>query len=356
MLGHRDWVRSVGVSVSDAVAASGDCKSVIALWDLPQLTLQTISVMPRDSDVELNAIMDMAFDPAQASIFYVLQRSGHLSLWDIRTPRLRQWHTKCHNHRTSFLKVCQDSTHMVTAARGNEIKMWDLRRVEGSDSVHHYLQIYNKHVSEKLALGIDFLNYERFLVTGSDSFYAVIYDTLTGEVVQKVSLGPGQVGTVCAQTSDAFSFYAVFMNGKYLGLVDTAGASLQHDYTSAEQIKALYSKEAWDEVLSRNVDRLLEASRAAQQTVAINYDEMLAIVRGSDLVVCKKLLNDLTEQYEANIQASTPQLVQAFQAFYTRQGSPRPDYKEVYREVGRSHELPRVQSERTTLYQARGVY
>lgn len=349
-------MRSVGVSLCDTMAASGDCKSVIALWDLPQLTLRNVSVMPRDPNVELNAIMDMAFDPTQASIFYVLQRSGHLSLLDIRTPRLRQWHTKCHNHRTSFLKVCQNSTHLVTAARGNEIKMWDLRRVSGSDSVQHYLQIYNQHVSEKLALGIDLLNYERFLVTGSDSFYAVLYDTLTGEVVRKVSLGPGQVGTVCAQNSDTFSFYTVFMNGKYLGLVDTVGETLEHDYTSAEQIKAMYSKEAWDEVLSRNVDRLLEASRAAQQTVAINYDEMLAIVRNSDLAICKKLLNDLTEQYEANIKASTPQLVQAFQAFYTRQSSPSPDYKEVYREVEVYQGRPRVQSERTTLHPARSVW
>lgn len=342
-------MRSVGVSVNDTVAASGDCRSVIALWDLTNLALQNISVMPHDPNVELNAIMDMSFDPSHASIFYVFQRSGHLSLWDTRTSRLRQWHTKCHNHRASFLKVSQDSTHLVTAARGNEIKMWDLRSISGSDSVQGYLQIYNQHVSEKLALGIDFLNYERFLVTGSDSFYAVIYDTLTGEKVQQVSLGPGQVETVCALNPDDLSFYTIFMNGKYLGLVDSEGTTIQHDYTSAEQIKALYSKEAWDEVLSRNVDRLLEASRAAQQTVAINYDEMLAIVRDSDLAMCKKLLNDLTEQYEANIQATTPQLVRAFQAFYTRQSSPTPDSKEEEREISGAQTQPRVYMERTTL-------
>ena len=266
--------------------------------------------------------MDLNFDPNHPCIFYVLQRSGHLSLWDIRAKRILQWQTRCHLGRTSFLKICSDSLHIATSARSSEIKLWDIRTLSAGNSVNRYIQIYNKHMSEKLALGFDFLQYERFIVTGSDSLNALIYDTLTGEPVQQVALGPGQVNTVCALNSGALSFFVVYMDGKYLGIVDSEGPTISHEFTSTEQIKAMFSKEAWDEVLSRNVDRLLEATRAVQQTVGINYDEMFATVRNSDLPKCKQLVGDLTSQYEANIKASTPRLVQAFQQYFDQHKEP----------------------------------
>ena len=342
-------MRSVGVSLADTVAASGDCRSVIAVWDLPRLALRSTIVLPQDPAVELNAVMDLTFAPATDGVFYVLQRSGHLSLWDVRAPRLRQWHTKCHTGRTSSMKTCQDSVHVVTSSRGSELKLWDVRCMSASNSVRNYVQVYNRHASEKLALGFDFLNYEEFLVTGSDSFFASVYDTLTGRLVQQIPLAPGQVQTVCALDPGSLSFYAVFMNGRYLGVVDTEGPDLLHDFASPEQIKAMYSKDAWDEVYSRNMDRLLEASRAAQQTVPINYDEMLAIVRDSELPICKKLLRDLTSEYEANIRASTPQLVQAFQDFYAKTHHTDLGEMQLDQHSGVAPVLSVVRSERVTL-------
>lgn len=342
-------MRSVGVSLGDTVAASGDCKSVIAVWDLPRLANRSITVLPQDPAVELNAVMDLVFAPATDGVFYVLQRSGHLSLWDVRAPRLRQWHTKCHTGRSSSMKASQDSVHVVTSSRGSELKMWDIRCMSSSNSVKRYVQIYNQHASEKLGLGFDFLNYERLIVTGSDSFFASVYETLTGQLVQQIPLAPGQVQTACAVDPGSLSFYAVFMNGRYLGVVDTEGPDILHDFASSEQIKAMYSKNAWDEVYSRNMDRLLQASRAAQQTVPINYDEMLAIVRDSELPICKQLLRDLVAEYEANIKASTPQLVQAFQDFYAKTHNIEPMPMIVSREVSVSPAFPIVRRERVTL-------
>lgn len=342
-------MRSVGVSLADTVAASGDCKSVIAVWDLPVLACRSITVLPQDPAVELNAVMDLTFAPATDGVFYVLQRSGHLSLWDVRAPHLRQWHTKCHTGRASSMKTCQDSVHVVTSSRGSELKLWDVRCMSTSNSVKRYVQIYNQHASEKLALGFDFLNYEQFLVTGSDSFFASVYNTLTGGLVQQIPLAPGQVQTVCALDPGSFSFYAVFMNGRYLGVVDTEGADLLHDFSSPEEIKAMYSKDAWDEVYSRNMDRLLEASRAAQQTVPINYDEMLAIVRDSELPICKQLLRDLAGEYEANIRASTPQLIRAFQDFYAKTHQMETTESQIRRDSSIRYDLPTIRSERITL-------
>jgi hypothetical protein len=225
--------------------------------------------------------------------------------------------------------------------------------MSSSNSVKRFVQIYNQHASEKLGLGFDFLNYERLIVTGSDSFFASVYETLTGQLVQQIPLAPGQVQTACAVDPGSLSFYAVFMNGRYLGVVDTEGPDILHDFSSSEQIKAMYSKNAWDEVYSRNMDRLLQASRAAQQTVPINYDEMLAIVRDSELPICKQLLRDLVGEYEANIKASTPQLVQAFQDFYAKTHNIEPMPMIVSREVSVSPAFPIVRRERVTLRKLR---
>ena len=273
-----------------------------------------MTVLQRSTEVELNAVMDLCFNVSCPHLFYVLQRSGHLSMWDVRASRPMQWHIRAHAGHTSQMRMSADPTRFLTSSRGSEVKLWDTRTLPSPAS----LQTYNQHPSEKLALGCDFLRYEEFVVTGSDDEFAYVYETNTGILAKKVPLAPGQVVTACAEEPGSWSFFVVYINGRYFGLVDTDGQDIAHSFTSSEQIKAHYSKEAWNTALSRNTDRVLVAARFAQAPVAINYEQMMAIVRDSDLPVCKMLMRDLTAEYEANIKASTPRLVRDLQAFFEK--------------------------------------
>ena len=306
----------MGVSVTDETAASGDAKSAVLTWDLPTLQQKSLLVLPQY--MEINAVMSLEFDLHQAAVFYLLQRSGHLTVCDIRTPSLRQLHVYCHRGRPSTLRTSQNSHFIATSARGHEIKLWDLRRISEPDALNLHVQIYNQHESAKLPLGFDFLQNEKYIVTGSDAFYAHVYETLTGVLVRSMKIAPGQVVTTTATERDALSFYVVHSNGMTWGKVDTDGEDITHEFTSSEQIKEMYRHEAWETSLTKNNDKVLAAARCVQSNIGTNYEQMMNIIRGSDLPICKDALSALTMDYEACIEACTPRLVRDLQAFYAK--------------------------------------
>ena len=352
-MAHRDWVRGVSVNRTETEIVSGDAKSAIGIWSLPRLSVQTLFVLPQYPDIELNAIMGLDFDPSNPFLYYALQRSGHLSMGDIRAGSGIQWHTKVHVGRASSMRIGEMGGKLATSARGSEIKMWDVRMLHFPSSLSFYTQTYTQHVSEKQPLSFDFLHHEQYLVTGSDSLYAYIYDVLTGALASKVRLSPGMVVTGSPMDRDSLAFYALFNDGQTFGVVDTAGDPVLHEFESSEQIKAQYSKEAWELALSGNTDKLLKASRAAQPEVAINYDQMMAVIRASDLSICKSLLRDLTLQYENNIKASTPRLVHDLQEFYRRtnkeDGNRPGKRRNSGKTTGKVCSTSRVETERTTI-------
>ena len=316
LTGHRDWVRSVGVSCTDHTAASGDAKSAIITWDLPTLRQTNFIVLPQYMDV--NAIMGLEFDLHQDFLFYLLQRSGHLSICDTRVPSLRALHTYCHTGRPSSIRISRTPNYIATSARGSEIKLWDIRKISEPHGVTDFVQIYNKHESTKLPLGFDFIGNERWIVTGSDRFHAYVYETLTGKLVKKVQVAPGQVVTTTAVSRDGMGFYAVYSNGARWGYVSTEGDDIVHDFTSSEQIKEMYRHDAWEAALTKNNDTVLAAARTVQSSVGTNFEQMMAIIRQSDSPICKMALKTLTADYEACIEGSTPRLVRDLQAFYAK--------------------------------------
>lgn len=318
MQGHCDWVRSVAVSQRDDCVVSGDMRGAVFAWDLASLQGKRNAVLPVDPVIELNTIMSVEFDPCHSEVFYALQRSGYLTICDLRTAGLQTSHFRCHFGRGSVVHPCFLSPHIATSARGSEMKLWDFRRISPPPSTDQYIQIYNKHVSEKLFIGFDFLLNEKLIVTGSDSFSAFVYNTATGELLKTVQLAPEQVGTVSATARDSLSFYAVYNNGENLGVVDTEGQTITHDYTSGDQIKEIYRKEAYATALSHHADRLLSAFRGLEGVTAINYEQLIPLVSASQLPVCKQLMQDIHTEFEDNLKKCTPKLVRDLQTYYQR--------------------------------------
>ena len=262
--------------------------------------------------MEVNAVMDLNF--VTDSVFCVLQRSGHITLCDLRCSRLAKHHWLGHAGRASALKLCKDTLRFVTSARGSEAKLWDVRKASRGCVCR-----FNQHISENAPLGFDFLKFEQYLAIGSDDERACIYEMSTGRLVHNVKMGTGIVRTVCAVDEGSLSFYVSFMSGRYLGLVDCEGDDISHEASSQEDISKKFANEAWDAVTGKYTERILSVIRLVQHNVPFGYENWMHVIRQSELPACKQLLRDLSAEYEMQLQAAMPRIEVEIQRFMARQ-------------------------------------
>ena len=295
---------------------------------------------PNHDEMELNVLMDLAFLPESQSCFYMMQRSGRLSLADLRCGGLIQWTALLEMSRPSAMKTMESPYQIMISARANEIKLWDIRATPTL-----YVQRYNQHKSESLPLSFDFLCYEKYLASGSDDGYAYIYETATGCLVRKIKLGHGQVQSCCAESPDSLSFFASFDNARYVGLVDTAGSDCGHEYTSTEQIKATYSKMAWGAAVSKYTERLVAEVNHLVGLTPHGQDNWLQILRASEENQSKELLSIIEAEYHSQLQASAPALVHDLNTFYNRKNVLKISAKRPFRNRSFSSYAPKIRKE-----------
>ena len=275
-----------------------------------------MTILPGQYDIEVNAVMDIAFTGQSNHCFYFTQRSGTLLLGDLRTRGIVVWRKQGHAHKANLMKVSEDGYRVATSAKIDEIKLWDVRKIRPLEELKGYIQTYTQHMSRGLPLGLDFLLNEKFLVSGSDDGAAYIYETLSGELVTKVKLGRGQVQTACALSPDSVSFYTSFLDAKYFGLVDTEGDSIVHAPKSTEDIKSGFVKQAWDAVIAKYTDQILSIVRTLPGT-PLGHEGWMQAIRDSDRPDCKRLASSLAEGFEQEKMAGTPSLVRELADFFT---------------------------------------
>jgi len=286
---------------------------MLGIWDLPSQRNRCMFLHPSHNEMEINVIMDLAFVPGSDSCFYILQRTGRLTIGDLRVRDLIQWTMLLEMTRPSKMKTTENSHQVIVSARGNEIKLWDIRSTPSL-----CVQKYCQHKSESLPLGFDFLCFEKYLATGSDDGCAYIYETLTGRLVRKIKLGNGQVHSCCAESPDSLSFFASFDNASYLGLIDTEGIVNPHEPKSTEQIKEGYSKMAWSAVLSKYSERLVLQAQHLAGDIPYNHDNWLGVLRASETRESKELLSAVEAQYRAQVDFLVPVLVSDLNACFQR--------------------------------------
>jgi hypothetical protein len=196
---------------------------------------------------------------------------------------------------------------IASSARGSQIKLWDVRRLHTPSAINDFAQIYTQHKSHQNILGLDFLNYENYIVSGSDNGFAYIYETNSGRLAHRVSLGFGQVQTGCAIDQASLSFFTTFLGARYLGFVDTEGDDICHEVVSAEQARVMFTKEAWDAALGKHHERILNAIKQLQPSFQIGYENWISVLRASDSPICKELIHDINLQYEEELKALNPE-------------------------------------------------
>lgn len=310
LAGHSTWLKSL--AACDSTLLSGDVGSILGIWDLPSLRNTRMFLHPNHDEMELNALMSLAFLPGSNSCFYMIQRVGRLSIGDLRGKNLIQWTSRLDMTKLANMKIMENPHQVAISARENDIKLWDIR----SSPIH--IQKYCQHQSASLPLGFDFLCYEKYLATGSDDGCVYIYDTLTGSLIRKIKLGHGQVQTCCAESLDSLSFFASFDNARCLGLIDTEGIGNLHEANSTEQIKEGYSKTAWSIALSKYSERLALQVQHLTGETHYGQDNWLEVLRGSEARESRELLSAVEAEYRTQVQLSVPALVSDLNAFFQR--------------------------------------
>lgn len=271
---------------------------------------------PNQEALEIEAIMDLAFQTESEMCFYALQRCGFLVIGDLRSPETFQHRARVHCGRGSFLKVSEVPTRFLTSARSDGAKLWDLRRFSSNTQPSDYLQKYNKHTSQHVPLGHDFLRFEKFVVTGSDDGQAYIYDTLTGQLEKQLKLSSERTQHCCGESVDSISFYASFFNARILGYVSTDGPLITHLPKSTKEIKDEYNKLAWDTAISQYSDQVLMMVRSSPGRLPTTYDQWLDIVRTNRDEASQQLAEKIREAYTEALKASTPGLVRDMSRFH----------------------------------------
>lgn len=313
---------------------------MLGIWDLPSQRNMRMFMHPNHDEMQINVLMDLAFLPDSQSCFYMMQRSGRLSLADLRCRDLIQWTALLGMSRPSAMRTMESPYQVMISARANEIKLWDIRATPPV-----CVQRYNQHKSESLPLSFDFLCYEKYLATGSDDGYAYVYETMTGSLVRKIKLGHGQVQSCCAESPDSLSFFASFDNARCLGLVDTEGSDCVHEYTSIEQIKEVYNKIAWDSTLSKFTQRLVTQVRTLMAGAPYGHHNWLEILRLSDTTESKELLANIEVEYQHQLELSTPVLVRDLTEFYKQKTKPVNSKCKRHRGTLSSSLAPKVKKE-----------
>jgi WD40 repeat protein len=314
--GHQDWVRAVTVNPQDTKMLSGGLGSMLGIWNLPAARSIAMVPLPVQEALEIEAIMDLAFQIGSETCFYALQRCGFVVCGDLRCPDIFQFRKRVHYGRGSFLETSESPNRLLTSARGDGAKLWDLRRFADCPEASNYLQKYNQHTSQHVPLGHDFLRFEKFFVTGSDDGHAYIYDTLTGELVKQLKLSSERAQHCLAESVDSISFFASFYNARILGYVSTEGPLITHLPNSTKEIKDEYSKLAWDAAISQFSDQVLKMVRSNPGRLPTTYDQWLDMVRTNQDEASQRLAEKIREAYNEVLKSSTPRLVRDMNQFH----------------------------------------
>lgn len=295
-------------------------------------------VHPNHTEMELNVLMDLAFCPGSEFCCYLLQRSGRLSLADLRVKDLLQWTVLLDLPKPSQMKLMENGYQLVISARESQIRLLDLR-TSPLASVQRYCQ----HKSESLPLGFDFLAYGKYIVSGSDDGCAYVYEVCTGRVVRKVRLGNGQVQACCAESADSLSFFVSFNNSRTLGLVDTAGIEFRpipHSQSEKEQ-------KAWNFAIGKFSNELILHIQSLDNSISFNYERLMTALRTAEDQASKELLGRIEGEYQRQLEALEPAVRSDFPSFdQTQEGEYQADWADCSPQTAKRSSLaPKVKRE-----------
>jgi COMPASS component SWD3 len=87
--------------------------------------------------------------------------------------------------KMNSIEFSMDDIRLLSSGRDNCIKLWDIRKISNKETPKS-LKVYESHKCKSYNVSCLFFNNENNILTGSEDNSLYIYNTNTGEVVNKI--------------------------------------------------------------------------------------------------------------------------------------------------------------------------
>ena len=326
--------------------------SSIVLWDLQRMEIEWRFSVPSTTEC-MNSVMAVDVSPYMKRMATVT-REGCVALLDTSssspiTSYVLLTQFLAHSSKTNHIEVSRSETHILTSARDNSIKLWDLRKCGPNLPP---LMAYTGHKCVMYPIPGRLYMDERFVLTGDDESGVVVYDTCSGKVVKKMPMDSGVALTEPMDTSSP-DFYCVFVQQQKLAIMQTSGESVVTSVPSAQDIQTEKVKNAMQKAIWKYNERIFHHLKAIGKFNMVGYGSLLEVLQreAANDEECRRIITavrttQINDQYAIYLHEAMSEQEQANSAHVEEHVEQRKSRRPA--STSRTEVAPRVRVEKET--------
>jgi hypothetical protein len=309
----------MALNVSEDMLIAANVCSLLQLWDTVTGQMMGVLRPNGESEQEINITSSLAAHPQAPSQFLSGGRDGRIDLWDVRSANKLYWRFWGHEGKISSLEFNESGTNLLSSGREGVIRLWDMRKLPVETAYHQCIQAYTGHVTYGHWVPSHFLSLEKYILSGSETNKAFIYETLTGELVKIVDLGSSKV-ILTAPVPDSIAFYYINYSTQTVSLCDVEGEDIQPQEQTTLQIKQNFLKEKMQEVMLDCSDQIITQLSRMNALDHTGLHQIVETLSRSADPQAHALLGYLMAQYEERVRGAEGELANRVRSATALQG------------------------------------
>ena len=261
-----------------------------------------------EDTANINVISSMAAHPSLPSAFISGARDGKVSVWDVRCPDNLAWRFLAHSGKLSSLDFSEDGGKILSSGREGVIRLWDTRRLPPNEEVaSDFLMAYTGHETYGHWVPAYFLNLEKYVLTGSETNKAFLYETDTGRLAKVLKLGSSKV-IFTAPVPESVAFYYVNLSTQTIGLCDVNGEDAKPQEQTPLQVRQNFLKEKMQEVMLDYSDLIISQLHRLGVLESTGLHQIIDTLSHSPDPQSQEILALLMSKYEERVKSSQREL------------------------------------------------
>lgn len=299
----------MALNASEGLLIAANVCSLLQLWDTNTGQIVGILKAKSESEQEVNITSSLAAHPQVPWGFLSGGREGQINIWDLRSAnKVSQWFCG-HEGKINSLEFTETGQNLLSSGRDGVIRLWDMRKLPLETVPPQGLMTYTGHVTYGHWVPAHFLSLEKYVLSGSETNQAFIYETLTGELVKTVLLGQSKV-ILTAPVPDSIAFYYINNSTQTLSLCDVDGEDVKPQAQTALQLKQNFLKEKMQEVMLDCSDRIIAQLSRMNALDRTGLHQIVGTLSRSEDPQARDLLGFLMATYEERVRGAEEELAQ----------------------------------------------
>ena len=297
---------------SEDLLIAGNVCSLIQLWYTGSGKLVGVLRSNTVQEEEINVISALATHPEETTVFLSGGRDGHICIWDLRCGNPLLGRFSAHGDKISSLEYDERGVKVLSSGRDSVIRLWDMRKIKQELEGNGCLQMYTGHVTQAHWVAAHYLYHDHYILTGSETNQAFIYETLTGKVAKTLSLGSSKV-VLTAPVPDSVSFYYINYSTQTIALCDTEGESPLPQVQTPSQITHNFHREIMQEVMLDYSDLIISQLNRMNALNSTGLHRIIETLSRSEDTEARNVLAMLMMRYEERVRDRQTELMRRIQ-------------------------------------------